>query len=294
MIKQDVTKRQVWEGIKLNKISLEKSALVADGFITIGGLFTLLYWLTGKGLFYSDTQPVLSPFTSFSLMLMAGSRWAEKVLETWSKPMTLALLGVVACGNISSLWIQIMVPDLFLHSMPNVVPTSNMTSIGLISFCFYQIITVIRKTPYSAFIFDDILLHLALFPGGISLLGHIFHIPSYLGTQIDPRAGIGYLEMAFMGTYAIAAVISNPDLFLWKFLSENIINRLTFFILFVNQYVAPIVVGLIFRPQNPQSHEPGIEFFVILAGVLATLVFLSVHAIFEKRSTLTASVINRL
>ena len=123
-------------GLKLNKISLEKSALVADGFITIGGLL-LSYTGSPEKDFLFGHQPVLSPFTSFSLMLMAGSRWAEKVLETWSKPMTLALQGVVACGNISSLDSNYSTRPIFCIPC-QMSFTSNMTSIGLISFCFYQ------------------------------------------------------------------------------------------------------------------------------------------------------------
>ena len=89
---------------------------------------------------------------------MAGSRLSSKLFDTWSKPMSLALLGIVACGNLSSIWVQALVPELFLNSLPNVVPTSIMTSIGIMTFCFYDILILFRKTPQTAFILDDILL----------------------------------------------------------------------------------------------------------------------------------------
>ena len=136
---------------------------------------------------------------------MALSRLASQRLSTWSTPMTLALLGIVSCGNLSSLWIQLASPELFLNTMPGVVPTSVMTSIGLVTFCFYEILIIVRKTPDTAFILDDILLHLALFPGGLSLLGHILNVQTYMGSNLDPRVGIGYMEMVFMGAYATAA-----------------------------------------------------------------------------------------
>ena len=211
-------------------------------------------------------------------MLMAASRFAEKVVETWSKPMTLAILGIVACGNISSIAMLMAVPRLFLQAMPGVVPTSIMTSIGLVLFCFYEILVIIRPTPKSAFIMDDVLLHLALFPGGLSLLGHVLDIPTYKSSFVDPRAGIGPMEMLFMGTYAVVAVISNQHLFLWRFLVESFRNRVTFVLLFLNQYIAPIIVGLWVVDVAQSPRTPGIEFFVMLAGVLATLIFLFIQA----------------
>lgn len=249
---------------------------------------TFVFWFSGKGLFYSADAAVLSPFTSFSLLLMTLTRINRRYFSTWSTPMTLALLGVVACGNLSSIWIHWISPDLFLKTMPSVVPTSVLTSVGLILFCCYEGLISLRKTPQSAFILDDILLHLALFPGSLSLMGHVLGVPAYVGSEQDPRVGIGYPEMLLMGTYAVSAVCSNPDLFLWKFLRKSIFNRLVFLILFVNQYVAPFLVGFVFRNPSLGPWQYGLEFFVMLAGVLAVLIFLSVKAFdVEEKKVLT-------
>lgn len=210
---------------------------------------------------------------------MTISRLAGNFVSTWSKPMTLALLGIVSCGNFSSLWIQLASPELFLATMPNIVPTSAMTSLGLIAFCFYEVLVTIRKTPRTAFIIDDILLHLALFPGGLSLLGHVLNVQAYMASQIDPRSGIGGIEMILMGAYAVSAAVSNPHLFLWRFLNQNSFNRVVFSLLFINQYIAPVLVGFIFRGPNVSTYSYGIEFYVMLAGVLATLIFLIINAV---------------
>jgi hypothetical protein len=265
--------------MKLNRKNLEQFSKFIDGAIIFAGAITFCYWFTGKGLFYSDHSPVMSPFTSFSLVLMALSRLASKLLFTWSTPMTLALFGIVSCGNLSSLWIQLVSPELFLNTIPGVVPTSVMTSLGLVAFCFYEILIIVRKTPDSAFIFDDILLHLALVPGGLSLLGHILGVQAYMSSSLDPRVGIGYMEMAFMGSYAVVAVISNPHLFLWRFLARSVFNRFTFLLLVINQYIAPIIVGYFFRNPEMSTNKYGIEFYVMLAGVLATLIFLVINAV---------------
>lgn len=260
----------------------QKISLYFDIALLIGSAITFFYWFTGEGLFYSGHKPVMSPFTSFSILLMAVTRVADKTLSTWSKPMTLALLSVVACGNFSSLTVQLLAPELFLTSMPNIVSTSVLTSIGLILFSFYDVLVAIRKTPDNAFMVDDILIHLALFPGGLSLLGHIIDVPTYISAGIDPRVGISPLEMLFMGGYAVTAVIGNKDLFLWKFLEKSSINRIVFSILFLNQYIAPAIVAMALRPPQTMNHKPGIEFFVMLAGVLSTLVFLMIKRSQDK------------
>jgi hypothetical protein len=265
-----------------NKVKLDLFSNIL-GFLVIAiALIGFCYSFVGEGLFYNELTPVMSPFTYFSLLLMMTSKMAERHIETWSKLFTLALLGVVACGNFSSLWIQLTIPDLFFKSIPGVVPTSAMTSIGLIIFCFYDILVSIRKTPKSAFIIDDILLHLALFPGGLSLLGHILGVKAYMGAGIDPRMGIAPTEMFLMGSYALVAVATNPNLFLWDFLSKSLFNKLTFGLLFLNQYVAPIAVGLSFRDPEMSTYSFGIEFYVMLSGVLATLIFLVVNAFYLR------------
>lgn len=249
-------------------------------FVLLGlSTVTSLYWFTGKGLWYSDSSAVLSPFTSFSLLLMTLTRINRRYFSTWSTPMSLALLGMVACGNFSSLWIHWFSPELFLRTMPQVVPTSAMTSIGLILFCLYEGLISLRKTPTSAIIVDDILIHLALFPGGLSLLGHVLGVPAYMGSEIDPRVGISYAEMFLMGSFAVSATCSNPDLFLWTFLRRSLFNRLIFLLFFINQYVAPFLVGFLFRSSAVGPYQFGLEFFVMLAGVMATLIFLLVSAI---------------
>ncbi|MFH1570145.1 MAG: hypothetical protein ABIL09_19285 [Gemmatimonadota bacterium] len=131
---------------------------------------------------------------------------------------------------------------------------------------------LLRDTPRSTFILDDVLLHLALVPGGLSLLGYLLDKPGYLSIQDDPRIGISPLEMGFMGAYAVGAVLPNPRLFLWQFLGASWANRLVFAGLFANQFVAPLVVAFLFAV--PGSDRPGVELYVMLAGVVATVSFL--------------------
>lgn len=248
---------------------------VLEWGLFLATLFSTLFWLTGKGLFYSDVAPVLSPFTSISLFIIVGSRIAQKKLVGWGKPMTLAFLFVVACGNASSILMLTLVPELLYATARAVVPTSILTSFGIISFCIYEVVVTVRKSPQSGLLIDDIFLHFALMPGALSLLGLIMDIPTYRGIAMDPRVGISVFEMLFMGAFAIYAVISNRDLFLWSFLAKRFSNRLIFALLFVNQYVAPILVGLAFGTNS----KPGIELFVLIAGFLATLSFLVANAV---------------
>lgn len=249
-----------------------------DAILVICTTLVIALWFVHPSVYNGFSTPVISGFTAFSLFLLAGTRLASHTLETWSKPMTLAITGIVAAGNFSSLWIQLFVPYLFFQTFPHLVATSAMTSIGLILFCFYEILVTIRKTPRSAFIVDDILLHLALFPGGLSLLGHVLGVHAYQGVGADPRTGVGYLEMLLMGVYALSATIANRNLFLWEFLAGSVLNRASFLLLFLNQYLAPIAIGVFFRPISLNSAQWGIEFFVMLAGVLATLAFLVTQA----------------
>ncbi|NQZ01183.1 MAG: hypothetical protein HRT45_11010 [Bdellovibrionales bacterium] len=196
--------------------------------------------------------------------------------------MSLAILGIVACGNASSLLMPWLVPSLVLQTMPGLVPTSIFTSLGLILFCLYEVLILVRPTPRSYFILDDILLHLALFPGGLSMMGHLLGTPTYLSSSADPRVGISLLEMAFMGAFAVSAVISNRDLFLWRFLAAHPSNKLVFGLLFANQYVAPTLIGLFFvKVSSPRTIGP--ELFVMLAGVLAMLLFLSTQAFLHQQ-----------
>ncbi len=247
-------------------------------------LISLFWWLTGQGLFYTEVGPVMSPFTSLSLLGMVGVRLASKKLIGWGHAMSLAVLGIVSCGNASNILMLMLAPSLVLDTLPGIVPTSILTSIGIILFCFYEILLLIRPTRRSFFIVDDILLHLALFPGGVSLLGHLLGAPAYLSSSVDPRVGICKLEMAFMGVFALSSVLTNKDLFLWKFLEKNNTNKLIFAGLFLNQYIVPVLVGLLTLGTEPPSGI-GIEFFVMLAGVLATLLFLSLTAAYAMRQS---------
>lgn len=117
---------------------------------------------------------------------------------------------------------------------------------------------------------------IALVPGGLSLLGYLLSNPTYLSVHADPRVGISPLDMVFMALYAVAAVISNPRLFLWGFLAANRTDRLVFAGLFANQFAVPLVVALAFR--NPGSRGPGLELFEMLAGAVTTMVFLLLQA----------------
>jgi hypothetical protein len=84
--------------------------------------------------------------------------------------------------------------------------------------------------------------------------------------------------MFFMGAFVFVAAVSNPNLFLWSFLSKKPVNRVIFGILFVNQYVLAFVLGPFIRDRSLPTDKIGIEFYVMLAGVLATLLFLIVNA----------------
>lgn len=248
-----------------------------DLAILSGSGIYLILWFTDLNFLYTENAPVLSPLTCFSLLLMTGGRLAHKHLTAWPTLLTMAWLGIVIGGNLSSIMVQMMMPTLITDTYHRLVPTSIMTSFGLIAFCTYELLIIIRKTPRQAFILDDILLHLALVPGGLSLLGHTIDNPYYISSSADPRIGISLLEMAFMGAYAVVAALANRDLFLWHFLRTSAANRLIFVILVTNQYLAPVFVAWL-APGSAQT-GPGVELFVMLGGVLATLMFLIISAL---------------
>ena len=156
-----------------------------------------------------------------------------------------------------------------------------MTSLGLVLFCLHDLVVELRDTPESAFIVDDILIHLALVPGAVSLLGYLLNNPTYLSVHADPRIGISPLEMGFMALYAACALVSNPRLFLWRFLAGGWNNRVVFAVLFANQFVAPVVVGLLLS--RPGAKGPGVELYVMLAGAVATISFLLLQARVQRR-----------
>ena len=247
-----------------------------DLVLAVGACGVMLAWLVGRPVFYAPNAPVMSAFTAFSLLLMVLVRQARIHLATWPIALSLAMTGLVLGGNVSSIVMLAMTPPELWASFPGIVLTSTMTSIGLVLFCAYDLVIALRDTPQSAFILDDLLIHLALVPGGLSLLGYLLGNATYLSVHADQRVGISLLEMAFMALYAASAVISNPRLFLWRFLATSWINRFVFAGLFANQFVAPLVVALL--RATPGSTGPGIELFVMLAGVVTTLTFLLLQA----------------
>jgi hypothetical protein len=256
-------------------------ATAIDVLLGVGAAAIGAAWLAGHPVLYSTSAPVMSPFTALSLFLMVAVRQARLHLDTWPMVLSLAMTGLVLGGNVASILMLATSPPEIWASFPNLVLTSAMTSIGLVIFCFYDLVTALRETPESAFIMDDVLVHLALVPGGLSLLGYLLGNPTYLSVHADPRVGISPLEMVFMGLYATAAIVSNPRLFLWRFLAGGWANRVVFAVLFVNQFVAPLVVALLLS--KPAASGPGVELFVMLAGVVTTIAFLLLQARVMRR-----------
>ena len=258
-----------------------------DLAIGAGSAVVLAAWLAGRPVLYTTTAPVMSPFTALSLLLMVAVRQARLHLETWPMALSLAMTGLVLGGNLSSMLMLSTTPASLWASFPSLVLTSVMTSVGLTFFCAYDLVVAVRKTPETAFIMDDLLIHLALVPGGLSLLGYLLGNPTYLSVHADPRVGISLLEMAFLGLYAVAAAVSNPGLFLWSFLAARWSNRVVFALLFANQFIAPLVVALLLA--RPGVAGPGVELYVMLAGVVTTLSFLVVQARLMRRGPLAAT-----
>ena len=254
-----------------------------DVALAVAACGVMLAWFIGRPVFYTPTAPVMSAFTAFSLLLMVLVRQARLHLDTWPMALSLAMNGLVLGGNVSSIVMLAIMPPKLWVSFSGIVLTSTMTSIGLVLFCLYDLVIALRDTPQSAFIMDDMLIHLALVPGGLSLLGYLMGNPTYLSVHADPRVGISLLEMVFLALYATSAIISNPRLFLWRFLAASRTNRFVFAGLFANQFVAPVIVALVFS--TPGSRGPGIELFVMLAGVVTTMSFLLLQARVVRRQT---------
>jgi hypothetical protein len=252
-----------------------------DAALVLGSSAVLLAWIAGRPILYEAASPVMSAFTALSLLLMALVRQARLHIGTWPMALSLAMSGLVLGGNVSSIVMLAFLPPELWASFSGVVLTSTMTSIGLILFCLHDVAVALRETPESPFLVDDLLIHLALVPGGVSLLGYLLGNPTYLSVHADPRVGISPLEMAFLATYAASAILSNPRLFLWRFLAAGWTNRLVFAGLFANQFVAPVVVALVFAERSPSG--PGLELFAMLGGVVATLTFLLLQARLQRR-----------
>jgi hypothetical protein len=261
--------------------SQRQLATAIDAVIAVASLVVMLGWFVGRPIAYSESTPVMSPFTAFSLLLMVGVRQARLHYESWPVTQSLALTGLVLGGNVASVLLLWVMPPHLQASFPGIVLTSAMTSLGLVLFCLHDLVVELRDTPDSTFILDDILIHLALVPGGISLLGYLLNNPTYLSVHADPRIGISPLEMGFMALYAASAIVSNPRLFLWRFLASGWNNRVVFAVLFANQFVAPVVVGLLLS--KPGATGAGIELYVALAGAVATISFLLLQARVQAR-----------
>ena len=256
---------------------LERRVTIAvDAVLAVATTIVILAWILGRPVFYSASSPVMSPFTAFSLLVLVLVRQGRLHDKDWPVALNFAMTGLVLGGNVASMAMIALMPSNVWVSFSGVVLTSAMTSLGLVLFCLYDLVIVTRETPQSPFLLDDLLLHLALVPGGLSLLGYLLANPTYLSVHGDPRVGISPLEMGFMALYAIVAVVSNPRLFLWGFLAQNRTNRLVFAGLFANQFVAPLVVALVFSSRGAKG--PGIELFVMLAGVVTTVSFLLLQA----------------
>jgi len=254
-----------------------------DAALVVGSSAVLLAWIAGRPILYEASSPVMSAFTALSLLLMALVRQARLHVGTWPMALSLAMSGLVLGGNVSSIVMLAFLPPGLWASFSGVVLTSTMTSIGLILFCLHDVAVALRETPESPFLVDDLLIHLALVPGGVSLLGYLLGNPTYLSVHADPRVGISPLEMVFLATYAASAILSNPRLFLWRFLAAGWTNRLVFAGLFANQFVAPVVVAFLFTERRPRG--PGLELFAMLGGVVATLTFLLLQARLQRRRT---------
>jgi hypothetical protein len=254
---------------------------VIDAALVTGVAAVILAWILGYPILYTPSAPVMSPFTAFSLLVLALVRQLRMHGEEWPVSLNFAMTGLVLGGNVSSIITLAMMPPELVRSFPGIVLTSAMTSAGLVFFCLYDFAITLRETPPSRFLLDDMLLHLALAPGGLSLLGYLLGNPTYLSVHADPRVGISLLEMGFMALYAVGAVVSNPRLFLWSFLAAGWSNRLVFAGLFANQFVAPFIVAMLFSTRGAKG--PGIELFVMLAGVMATMTFLTLQSPLNRR-----------
>jgi len=257
---------------------IEHIAVILDFLIFMGSIVVVCAWAIGKPLFYSDTSPVMSIFTGLSLFFISGVRLAKKYLYLWPFTLSIAFLLIVAGGNLSSILMLVYASKIFSGSLSSLVMTSIFTSIGLILFCTYEILILLRQTPRSVVILDDILLLLALVPGELSLIGYLFGNPTYLSVGTDPRVGISLLEMFFLAILIVSTILVNKNLFLWQFLKGGLANKIIFFVLFVNQFVIPLVYLFVFSNSSHTKSGIGLELFIMLAGVFATLGFLSIQA----------------
>ena len=98
----------------MDKVDARKSAFristAIDFVLLLGSLVVTVMWLFDSPPLYSEDSPVMSIFTSFSILLMVGSRLARKLLFGWPTALTLAVIGLVLGGNVSSMLIHLSMP----------------------------------------------------------------------------------------------------------------------------------------------------------------------------------------
>lgn len=264
----------------------ENLTKVLDFIVFAGSATVIGAWIIGMPLFYNPNGPVMSIFTAISLFIIVGLRLATRYFPLWPYPGTVALLMIVGGGNLSSLLMLASAPSVYVNASSSFVMTSVFTSIGLVFFSVYEIQIYLRsRNTDKVYVIDDILIHLALVPGELSLIGHLVSNPTYLSMGIDPRVGISILEMCFMAALAASTVFSNKNLVLWQFLKGGIGNQIIFSALFANQYIAPLLYILLIG-KKPDTQAYGTELFIMLGGVFATLGFIFIQAYTPKKENL--------
>ncbi|MDH5655517.1 MAG: hypothetical protein OEZ34_06385 [Spirochaetia bacterium] len=259
-----------------SRTGFSQISLILEFIIFSASIAIAASWILGTPLFYSDSGPVISVFTALSLIILVAVRLTGRFLFGWPLPLTLAMLVIVLGGNLTSIIMVSSLPPEFTKAF-GLVFTSAATSTGLIVYCVYELFTKLRKTPQNAFIFDDILLHIAVLPVAMGLLGYVFQKPFYTGNSADPRIGTTFLELSLMALFAVNAVFSNRNLFFWRLLSSGWSNRITFFILIVNQFALPFIVGWYFQGVE-ELKSFGLEVYVMLANGIAVISFLMIQA----------------
>ncbi len=262
----------------------EKLAEMIEIGILIGSILVIGAWALGMPFFYATNAPVMSIFTAISLFIIVSLRLATKHLHLWPITGNIALLMIVGGGNLSSILMLISAPGVHIDTKSPIVMTSIFTSIGFVLFSIYEILLYLRKTPKSIWILDDLLIHLALVPGELSLIGHLFDNPTYLSMSLDPRVGVSILEMCFMAALVSSTVLANKNLFLWQFLKGGTGNQMIFAALFANQYIAPLLY-LFLAGKDWEAQPYGPELFILLGGVFATLGFLLFQAFNQNKTT---------
>ena len=264
----------------------ENFAKILDFTVFVGSAAVIGGWIIGMPLFYNPNGPVMSIFTAISLFVLVGLRLATRYFPLWPYPGTIALLMIVGGGNLSSLLMLASAPSVYVNTNSSFVMTSVFTSIGFVFFSIYEIQIYLRnRSTDKIFVMDDILIHLALVPGELSLIGHLVSNPTYLSMGIDPRVGISILEMCFMAALAASTVFSNKNLVLWQFLKGGIGNQIIFMALFANQYIAPLLY-IFFVGKKPDTQAYGTELFIMLGGVFATLGFIFIQAYSPQKENL--------